>query len=258
VVAPDVFVSLSSRVSPRLGEYERTVASVLNGYVGPACTRYLTSMADRLGARGLGAPLLVMQSSGGVVPASAAAEIALGILDSGPTAGLTGAAALAAVNGHRNVVATDMGGTSFDIGLVVDGQPVVADESVIDQYTYRLPHLDVRTTACGGGTLARRDPQTGALRVGPESAGAEPGPACYGRGGSQATITDADVVPRCTSTIRSPRRSARSAPTRAAWDGSASGTAWGWPSSSPPAWYRRTWTACRARSSRSTTRDRCS
>ena len=193
-VAPDVFVSLSSRVSPRLGEYERTVASVLNGYVGPACTRYLTSMADRLGAHGLGAPLLVMQSSGGVVPASAAAEIALGILDSGPTAGLTGAAALAAVNGHRNVVATDMGGTSFDIGLVVDGQPIVADESVIDQYTYRLPHLDVRTTACGGGTIARRDPQTGALRVGPESAGAEPGPACYGRGGSQATITDADVV----------------------------------------------------------------
>jgi len=193
-VAPEVFVSLSSRVSPRLGEFERTVASVLNGYVGPACTRYLASMAGRLTADGLKAPLLVMQSSGGVVPASAAAEIALGILDSGPTAGLTGAAALAAVNGHRNVVATDMGGTSFDIGLVVDGQPIVADESVINQYTYRLPHLDVRTTACGGGTIARRDPQTSALRVGPDSAGAEPGPACYGRGGTQATVTDADVV----------------------------------------------------------------
>ena len=193
-VAPEVFVSLSCRVSPRLGEYERTVASVLNGYVGPACTRYLASMAGRLAADGLRAPLLVMQSSGGVVPASAAAEIALGILDSGPTAGLTGAAALAAANGHRNVVTTDMGGTSFDIGLVVDGQPIVADESVIDQYTYRLPHLDVRTTACGGGTIAQRDPQTGALRVGPDSAGAEPGPACYGRGGTQATVTDADVV----------------------------------------------------------------
>jgi N-methylhydantoinase A len=193
-VAPDVFVSLSCRVSPRLGEFERTVASVLNGYVGPACTRYLVSMAGRLAADGLQAPLLVMQSSGGVVPALAASEIALGILDSGPTAGLTGAAALAAANGHRNVVATDMGGTSFDIGLVVDGQPLVEDEAVIDQYTYRLPHLDVRTTACGGGTIARRDPQTGALRIGPESAGAEPGPACYGRGGRQATVTDADVV----------------------------------------------------------------
>jgi Hydantoinase/oxoprolinase len=80
------------------------------------------------------------------------------------------------------------------IGLVVDGQPIVADESVINQYTYRLPHLDVRTTACGGGTIARREPQTGALRVGPDSAGAEPGPARYGRGGTQATVTDADVV----------------------------------------------------------------
>jgi N-methylhydantoinase A len=194
LVAPDVFVSLSSRVSPRLGEYERTVATVLNGYVGPACTRYLRSMGDRLVARGLRAPLLVMQSSGGVVPAAVAAEVALGMLDSGPTAGLTGVAALAAANGDRNVVATDMGGTSFDIGLVVDGQPVVADESVIDQYTYRVPHLDIRATACGGGTIARRDPQAGALRVGPDSAGSEPGPACYRRGGTLATVTDADVV----------------------------------------------------------------
>lgn len=192
--APDVFVSLSSRVSPRLGEYERTVATVLNGYVGPACTRYLSAMADRLAGSGLRAPLLVMQSSGGVVPAAVAADIALGTLDSGPTAGLTGTAALAAAMGHRNVVATDMGGTSFDIGLVVDGHPVVANESVIDQYTYRVPHLDVRTTACGGGTIARRDPQTGALRVGPHSAGSQPGPACYGRGGTEATVTDADVV----------------------------------------------------------------
>jgi N-methylhydantoinase A len=170
------------------------VATVLNGYVGPACTRYLSAMADRLAGEGMHAPLLVMQSSGGVVPASVAAEIALGTLDSGPTAGLTGTAALARAMGHRNVVATDMGGTSFDIGLVVDGQPVVSNESTIDQYTYRLPHLDVRTTACGGGTIARRDPQTGALRVGPQSAGAQPGPACYGRGGTEATVTDADVV----------------------------------------------------------------
>ena len=194
VVAPDVFVSLSSRVSPRLGEFERTVAAVLNGYIGPECTSYLDALDGRLAAGGLTVPLLLMQSSGGVVPASIASEVALGTLDSGPTAGLTGVAALAAVNGHRNVVATDMGGTSFDIGLVVDGQPIVANESVIDQYTYRLPHLDVRTAACGGGTIARRDPQTGALRVGPDSAGSEPGPACYRRGGTQPTVTDADVV----------------------------------------------------------------
>jgi N-methylhydantoinase A len=193
-VAPGVFVSVSSRVSPRLGEFERTVATVLNGYIGPACTRYLTSMGERLAADGLRVPLLVIQSSGGVVPVSVAAQIALGTLDSGPTAGLTGVAALAPANGHRNVVATDMGGTSFDIGLVIDGQPIVANESVIDQYTYQIPHLDIRATACGGGTIARRDPHTGSLRVGPDSAGAEPGPACYGRGGTEATVTDADVV----------------------------------------------------------------
>ena len=193
-VAPGVFVSVSCRVSPRLGEFERTVATVLNGYIGPACTRYLTSMGDRLAADGLRAPLLVMQCSGGMVPVSVASEVALGTLDSGPTAGLTGVAALAEASGHRNVVATDMGGTSFDIGLVVDGQPIVANESVIDHYTYRIPHLDIRATACGGGTIARRDPQTGALRVGPGSAGAEPGPACYGRGGQEPTVTDADVV----------------------------------------------------------------
>ena len=194
LAVPDVFVSLSSRVSPRLGEFERTVATVLNGYVGPACTRYLSSMGGRLAATGLRAPLLVMQSSGGVVPAAVAAEVALGTLDSGPTAGLTGVASLAAANGDRDVVATDMGGTSFDIGLVVDGRPAVAEESVIDQYTYRVPHLDIRATACGGGTIARRDPQTGALRVGPDSAGSEPGPACYRRGGTLPTVTDADVV----------------------------------------------------------------
>ena len=193
-VAPQVFVSLSSRVSPRLGEYERAVATVLNGYVGPACTGYLSSLASRLGDGGLGAPLLVMQSHGGVVPATAAEQVALGTIDSGPTGGLTGVATLAAAVGHPRVVATDMGGTSFDIGLVVDGQPVVSNEAVIDQYTYRLPRLDVRTVACGGGTIARRDPRTGALRVGPESAGSQPGPACYGRGGQDPTVTDADVV----------------------------------------------------------------
>jgi N-methylhydantoinase A len=193
-VSPDVFVSLSCQVSPRLGEYERAVATVLNGYVGPACTGYLATMSSTLGAQGLSVPLLVMQSNGGVVPAPAATETALGTIDSGPAGGLTGVADLAATLGHRHVVATDMGGTSFDIGLVIDGRPVVSDEAVIDQYTYRLPRLDVRTVACGGGTIARRDPRTGALRVGPDSAGSMPGPVSYGRGGQEPTVTDADVV----------------------------------------------------------------
>jgi N-methylhydantoinase A len=193
-VAPDVYVSRSVDVSPRLGEFERMVATVINGYVGPACGRYLEDLAGSLHQGGLATPLLVMQSNGGVLPAAAAAATSLGTIDSGPAGGLTGVASLARTYGHERVVATDMGGTSFDIGLVVDGQPVMADENVVDQYTYRLPRLDVRSVACGGGTLARRDPATGAIRVGPQSAGSEPGPACYGRGGTEPTVTDADVV----------------------------------------------------------------
>ncbi|MEA2189469.1 MAG: N-methylhydantoinase [Solirubrobacteraceae bacterium] len=186
-IPPDVFVSSSAEVSPRLGEYERTVATVLDGYVGPACSRYLSELENRLAT-----PLLVMQSGGGVLPASAAT--ALGIIDSGPAGGLMGVATLAASYGHDHVVATDMGGTSFDLGLVLDGKPVVAEEKVIDQYTYRLAHLDVRSVACGGGSIAWIDAATGGLRVGPSSAGSEPGPACYGRGGVEPTVTDADVV----------------------------------------------------------------
>jgi N-methylhydantoinase A len=186
-VSPNAFVSCSSEVSPRLGEYERTVATVLNGYVGPACTRYLSDLENKLAI-----PLLVMQSNGGVLPAFAAA--ALGTIDSGPAGGLIGVATLAAAYGHDHVVATDMGGTSFDLGLVVDGKPLVAEEHVIDQYTYRRPHLDVRSVACGGGSIAWIDGATGGLRVGPASAGSEPGPACYGRGGVEPTVTDADVV----------------------------------------------------------------
>jgi N-methylhydantoinase A len=184
---PWVFVSRSSEVSPRLGEYERTVATVLNGYVGPASSRYLSELERRLAT-----PLLVMQSNGGVLPASSA--IPLGTIDSGPAGGLIGVATLAGAYGHDHVIGTDMGGTSFDIGLVIDGRPVVAEQHVIDQYTYRLPHLDVRSVACGGGSIAWVDEATSGLRVGPASAGSEPGPACYGRGGVEPTVTDADVV----------------------------------------------------------------
>ena len=192
--APEIYVSQSVDVSPRLGEFERMVATVINGYVGPVCGRYLGHLADSLRRDGLMTPLLVMQSSGGVLPAAVAAATPLGTIDSGPAGGLTGVASLARAYGHERVVATDMGGTSFDIGLVVDGQPMMAEENTVDQYTYRLPRLDMRSVACGGGTLARQDPATGAIRVGPESAGSEPGPACYGRGGTEPTVTDADVV----------------------------------------------------------------
>jgi N-methylhydantoinase A len=191
---PDLFLSLSSQVSPRLGEFERTVAAVLNGYIGPASRRYMIETGRRLRSRGLSNELLIMQSHGGVVPVTTAADVPLATLDSGPTGGLAAAASLATTLDQPNVVATDMGGTSFDVGLVVRGEPVLAEARVIDQYTYRSPALDVRSIACGGGSLAWIDPYTGSLRVGPSSAGSYPGPVCYGRGGTQPTVTDADLV----------------------------------------------------------------
>lgn len=191
---PHLFISLSCEVAPQLGEYERTVATVINAYVGPASARYLRDTAGRLRARKLESAFLVMQSNGGVSPVSAAERKPLVTLDSGPAGGLAGAAALARTCGHANVIATDMGGTSFDVGLVVHGEPVMAETATLSQYTYRAAHLDVRSIACGGGSIAWVDPHTRALRVGPHSAGSFPGPVAYGRGGTRPTVTDADVV----------------------------------------------------------------
>jgi N-methylhydantoinase A len=193
-VAPDVYVCCSHQVAPRLGEYERTVATVINSYVAPASAAYFGRAADRLRETGLRHPLLVMQVSGGVLPAAKAAEIPLTSLGSGPVGGLIGSLSLARRLGHTNIIATDMGGTSFEVGLIIGGEPLVGDENVIDQYRYRLPRLETTSIACGGGSLARLDPHSRSIRVGPESAGAEPGPVCYRRGGTEPTVTDADLV----------------------------------------------------------------
>jgi N-methylhydantoinase A len=192
-VAPELFVSLSCEVSPRQGEYERTVGTVVNSYVGPASSRYLGELERTLAERGLRRAPFIMQAGGGVVPVSAAARMPMETIGSGPAGGLAGAAAIAAAAGHRNVIATDMGGTSFEVGLIVDGRPVLARQRVLEQYTFHHSHLDLRSIACGGGSIARVDPHSGGLRVGPESAGATPGPACYGVG-ELPTVTDADVV----------------------------------------------------------------
>lgn len=193
-VAPDAFVSLSSETSRRQGEYERTVATVVNSYVGPASSRYLARLTDRLADQGLERAPLVMQANGGVVPIAVAQRQPSALIGSGPAGGLAGTAALARHLGHAHVIATDMGGTSFEVGLIVDGAPILAEEQIIDRYTYHQPRLDTRSIACGGGSIARADAHTGSLRVGPESAGSSPGPACYGGGGTEATVTDADVV----------------------------------------------------------------
>ena len=192
-MAPDLYVSVSSDTSPRQGEYERTVATVLNSYVGPASSRYLGELAEAVEGLGLERPLLIMQSAGGVVPVDVASRFPVETIGSGPAGGVAGTASIAAASDHRNVIATDMGGTSFEVGLIVDGQPITSSEQVVEQYAFHANQLDVRSIACGGGSIAFVDEYTGALRVGPHSAGSDPGPACYGRG-SEPTVTDADVV----------------------------------------------------------------
>ena len=193
-IAPEVYVSLSHRVVPRVGEYERTVATVINSYIGTDSAAYLNSAHTRLGESGLKQAPLVMQASGGVLPVDKAAETPLTSLGSGPVGGLIGSGALAAKLGHQKVIATDMGGTSFEVGLIVDHEPLITDQNVINQYRYKLLQLQVNSIACGGGSIARFDPFGKSIRVGPDSAGANPGPICYRRGGTEPTVTDADVV----------------------------------------------------------------
>jgi N-methylhydantoinase A len=134
-----------------------------------------------------------MQANGGVADIAHAKTSPIRLLGSGPAGGIAGVSVLAQRAGHANVIATDMGGTSFEVGLIVDGRPVVAGQQIVDQYTFHQPHLDARSIACGGGSIASVS-QDGGLRVGPQSAGSTPGPAAYGRSGTEPTVTDADVV----------------------------------------------------------------
>lgn len=180
-------VSLSVEVSPEFREYERTVTTVLNAYLRPVCRRYLRRLVDLAGE------VLVMTSAGGLVPAAEAAERPVALLLSGPAGGVAAGAAVAAANGFPDAVTFDMGGTSTDVCLVLGGRPEPAAERRVAGFPVRLPSLDVHTIGAGGGSIARVD-AGGALVVGPRSAGAVPGPACYGRGGTAPTVTDADLV----------------------------------------------------------------
>jgi N-methylhydantoinase A/oxoprolinase/acetone carboxylase beta subunit len=182
-----VDVSLSCKVSPEFREYERTVTTVVNAYLRPACRGYLE------GLEGLAADVLVMTSGGGLVPADDAARLPAAILLSGPAGGVRAGAAVAAACGFPDAVTFDMGGTSTDVCLIQGGVPEPAPGRVVGGFPVRLPALDIHTIGAGGGSIARLDPG-GALVVGPESAGADPGPACYGRGGTAPTVTDADLV----------------------------------------------------------------
>lgn len=193
-LAPGVFACCSADLIPRWGEYERTVATVLNAYLGPAMSRYLERLESRAQAAGLRYPLQVMQCGGGVIPAAESARRAFLTLDSGPVAGVLASQYLGGIIGHKHIIATDMGGTSFDVGLVWNGEPVASYQSVVHQYEYFVPRIDIRSIGSGGGSIVWVDEVSGTMRVGPLSAGARPGPACYGRGGTQPTVTDADLL----------------------------------------------------------------
>jgi N-methylhydantoinase A len=190
---PDLSVSLSSEVLPEIREYERTLVTSLNAALKPVIERYLGRLETRVGDLGVGADLKIMQSNGGIITAEAARERPVKTLLSGPAAGVQGATYIAGLCGLTDVITLDMGGTSCDVSLVEDGDPLVTTDVEVGDYPVSVPMIDVHTVGAGGGSIAWLD-AGGALRVGPRSAGADPGPVCYGRGGEQPTITDAQLL----------------------------------------------------------------
>jgi N-methylhydantoinase A len=187
---PGVYVSLSSEVAPVLGEYERSATALFNAYVGPVIEGYLDKLVTTLGEAGLVRQPLIVQANGGLT--TPAQTIPIFTVESGPAAGVVGSAHLAGELGIADVIATDVGGTTFKVAIIEGGQWAYARETVLNQYQLRLPMVDVVSIGAGGGSIAWID--NGRLRIGPKSASANPGPACYGQGGEEPTVTDADVV----------------------------------------------------------------
>jgi N-methylhydantoinase A len=190
----DVPISLSSRILPEIREYERTLTTVANSYVRPTVSRYLGNLGSELRARGVAASLHILRSDGGLMGTETARTEPVNMLMSGPAGGVTGALWIAEHAGYRDLLTIDMGGTSTDVALVQDGRPRIGRETQVGDLNVRASSVDVRTVGAGGGSIAHVPELTHALRVGPESAGADPGPAAYGQGGEQATVTDANVV----------------------------------------------------------------
>jgi N-methylhydantoinase A len=190
---PDLYVSLSHEVAPLIGEYERSVSTVFNSYIGPIVGDYLYRLEKRLEEDGLTCSLLVMLTHGGLSTVAAVRNRPLLTVDSGPAGGVLGCRYFSHLTGERNVVGADVGGTTFDVGIVFNDRVQMDPQPVIDQYAYLTPKIYVKSIGAGGGSIAWID-AGGTLRVGPHSAGAVPGPASYGRGGTQPTVTDAHVV----------------------------------------------------------------
>jgi len=205
-VLPDVYVSVSVDVLPEMREYERTSTTVINSYVGPPVSRYLSTTRETLRQRGIHAPVVLMQSSGGVASAEEIEKLPAQIIECGPAAGVVGAARLAAAAGISDVIAFDMGGTTAKASLIEKGRLFLSDTYEVGSeqsfggvmaggagYALRLPVIDIAEVGAGGGSLVSVD-KAGAIQVGPQSAGAIPGPVCYGKGNRQPTVTDANVA----------------------------------------------------------------
>jgi N-methylhydantoinase A len=192
--APDTFVTISSEISKSVGEYERFVATLINSYVGPVTSTYLHGVQGRLADVGFAGELHIMQCHGGMVPLGLGADRPIFTIGSGPVGGLIGCARVAGDLGRRDIIASDMGGTSFDVGIIKDGEPLAADDTLLGKWRYRVPAVEVISIGAGGGSIAWIDELGGGLRVGPQSASSLPGPCCYDRGGTEPTVTDADLI----------------------------------------------------------------
>jgi N-methylhydantoinase A len=190
---PEAVASLSSEVLPQFREFERSMATVLNAAVMPHVSRYLTMLRGKLDGQQIAAPLLIMKSNGGVTSAETAARQAIHTALSGPAAGVIGAVSVAQSAGFSNIISIDVGGTSADICLVRDCQPEITKDAKIGPFPLKIPIIDINTIGAGGGSIAAVIAPS-RLEVGPRSAGAEPGPACYGRGGEEPTVTDANLL----------------------------------------------------------------
>ncbi len=191
---PGFPVTMSSAVLPEFREYERTLTACMNSYVRPRVARYVEGLQSSLRELGVRTEVDILRSDAGVMtPREAARNPVYGVL-SGPSGGVAGALYVAARAGFPNILTFDMGGTSTDVSLCQAGEPTIGRETTIGQFRIKVPSVDVHTVGAGGGSIAHVPELTGALRVGPESAGAEPGPAAYGQGGEQPTVTDANVV----------------------------------------------------------------
>ena len=191
---PGIPVSLSSEVVPEMQEYERTVTTVANSYVRPRVAKYIANLKRKIEQTAEDVKLHILRSDGGLAGAAAAEEYPVNLLMSGPAGGVTGALWVAVQAGFPNLLTVDVGGTSTDVALIQQGAPRLRRETTVGDVTVRASSVDIRTVGAGGGSIAHVPELTKALRVGPQSAGADPGPAAYGKGGTEPTVTDANIV----------------------------------------------------------------